>query len=246
VQAKEVLIRLSRTALRRHSEFILHYLGWPNVEGLHRALVPGASEFVEAMVANKADTLSKARAEYEALIPTFKRLVSELTLPFPLSWGTEQDTTFVLYALARLHRPSVILELGVANGVSTYWLLSALKANGRGVLHSVDVDPRAGHLIDSMDEQWCFHLHDARSADKQLESLLNRLPGLAMFFHDASHDYVGQLHDYQAVQPFLAPGAIVISDDVHSSHAFGDWATTLGCEPIFLFDRRKIIGGFTF
>src|SRR5437867_6496062 len=46
------------------------------------------------------------------------------------------------YAAIRALRPEVVVETGVANGVSTAYLLLALQQNGRGMLHSIDLaDP---------------------------------------------------------------------------------------------------------
>ena len=43
-----------------------------------------------------------------------------------------------LYLLVRKYKPKVILETGVANGISTYFILKALHLNGSGKLISID------------------------------------------------------------------------------------------------------------
>lgn len=50
----------------------------------------------------------------------------------------EIDAPLELYALARLARPEHLVEVGVSSGVSSAYLLSALKRNRRGRLHSID------------------------------------------------------------------------------------------------------------
>ena len=46
------------------------------------------------------------------------------------------------YAAIRSLRPEVVVETGVANGVSTAYLLLALDQNGKGILHSIEIgDP---------------------------------------------------------------------------------------------------------
>jgi len=48
----------------------------------------------------------------------------------------------VQYAAIRSLRPEVVVETGVANGVSTAYLLLALDQNGKGILHSIEIgDP---------------------------------------------------------------------------------------------------------
>ena len=46
------------------------------------------------------------------------------------------------YAAVRALKPNCVIETGVANGVSSSYLLLALRKNGRGCLHSVGLaDP---------------------------------------------------------------------------------------------------------
>jgi hypothetical protein len=44
-----------------------------------------------------------------------------------------------LYVIARLLRPRVIIESGVSSGISSAHILAALRKNGRGKLHSIDL-----------------------------------------------------------------------------------------------------------
>src|SRR5215472_8825018 len=43
------------------------------------------------------------------------------------------------YAAVRASTPEVVVETGVANGVSSSYLLLALQKNGRGILHSIEL-----------------------------------------------------------------------------------------------------------
>ena len=49
-----------------------------------------------------------------------------------------------LYAVLRTVRPQVVVETGVANGFSTAFSLLALRANGEGHLHSIDLPREVG------------------------------------------------------------------------------------------------------
>jgi predicted O-methyltransferase YrrM len=44
----------------------------------------------------------------------------------------------ITYLLLRATRPAVVMELGTFHGWSTSWILSALRDNGAGRLHSFD------------------------------------------------------------------------------------------------------------
>lgn len=50
----------------------------------------------------------------------------------------EIDAPLELHALVRLTRPEHVVEVGVSSGVSSAYLLNALKKNRRGRLHSID------------------------------------------------------------------------------------------------------------
>ena len=45
----------------------------------------------------------------------------------------------VIYAIVRALKPKLFVETGVQNGISTYFILSALERNGYGMLHSIDI-----------------------------------------------------------------------------------------------------------
>ena len=47
----------------------------------------------------------------------------------------------VAYLLIRVTHPEVVIETGVAFGISTAFVLQALRENGSGGLHSVDLPP---------------------------------------------------------------------------------------------------------
>jgi hypothetical protein len=48
------------------------------------------------------------------------------------------EAAHFLYALCRLIRPRIVVETGVAAGVSSAFILKALNDNSYGILHSID------------------------------------------------------------------------------------------------------------
>lgn len=58
----------------------------------------------------------------------------------------EYDGSY-LYALARETKPDIVVETGVASGVSSYAILQAMEDNGKGLLYSVEA------LVLSLDPQ---------------------------------------------------------------------------------------------
>jgi predicted O-methyltransferase YrrM len=61
--------------------------------------------------------------------------------PFSPRWAADSRFARLGYLLCRLISPSVVLETGVAYGVSSVFILKALEVNDRGILHSVDLPP---------------------------------------------------------------------------------------------------------
>src|SRR2546429_115192 len=108
------------------------------------------------------------------------------------------------YAAVRALRPDCIVETGVANGVSSSYLLLALQKNKRGHLHSIGLGDRAFLLVgrdlgwlvpEWLRATWQVHLGDARDI---LPRLLNRLGKIGVFIHDSLHTYdhmkIGRAH----------------------------------------------------
>src|SRR3712207_2183494 len=59
--------------------------------------------------------------------------------PFAPRWAADSLLARCCYLSCRLLEPSVVIETGVAYGVSSAFILRALEESGHGVLHSVDM-----------------------------------------------------------------------------------------------------------
>lgn len=132
------------------------------------------------------------------------------------------------YAFCRALQPAVVLETGVANGVTSSFILQALSTNTQGVLHSIDLAPigaEVGLLIpDSLKSRW--HLHTGAS-NRILPTLLPNLGRLDLFVHDSLHSYRNMRQEFRAVTPHLARRSVVLADDVQGNFAFQEWCTTV-------------------
>jgi predicted O-methyltransferase YrrM len=177
------------------------------------------------------------------VITALKARYGELAgvLPFPEAFRIEQETSRFLFGAARLLRPEVVVETGVANGHSSFVLLEALERNGRGRLHSFDIDPHAGKLVRSK-ERWALTICDEEHAHAELAATLAEAGKVDFFFHDADHRYLSQLSEYRAAWPVVAPGGLFASDDVDDSRAFFDFCEEVGRQPALLLDNSKVVG----
>ena len=133
------------------------------------------------------------------------------------------------YAVARARRPSIIVETGVAYGVTSAFLLQALQVNGLGGLRSIDLPPLAddaarysGCLVPAhLKPRW----HTLRGASRRvLPQLVAQLSSLDMFVHDSLHTFNNMNREFQTVWPKLRPGGLLLSDDVDINRAFQGFA----------------------
>jgi len=65
----------------------------------------------------------------------------EKNAPFPIAHNADITLARLCYAICRILKPKIVVEAGVAYGVTTTFILKALQVNGKGELHSIDPPP---------------------------------------------------------------------------------------------------------
>jgi hypothetical protein len=152
----------------------------------------------------------------------------------------------VQYAAIRAFAPDKVVETGVASGVSTSYLLLALRENGHGTLHSIDHgDSRylpsgklPGWIVpDWLRSNWVFHLGESVSL---LPKLLQEIGPIDVFIHDSLHTYDHMLWEYRCAFPHIRPGGLLFSDDAEWNRAFSEFKTEVNIE------RARILRGVGF
>ncbi len=150
------------------------------------------------------------------------------------------------YTAIRAFRPENIVETGVANGVSSAYILLALQKNERGVLHSVGLDdpqylpvgkPLGWIVPESLRSRWNLLIGDSRGL---LPALLAKLGTTDVFIHDSLHTYDHMLWEYQTAFPSLRPGGLLFSDDAEWNSAFPEFCRDVAA------DRWHILRGVGF
>lgn len=161
---------------------------------------------------------------------------------YPIDWRIEEETAYLLYATTRLRRPKRVLETGVANGHSSFFLLRALRANGDGTLHSVDVSDDVGQLVDERErKEWQLTILQGDWREHFRAIAAGAAP-IDVFVHDSNHSYRWQEFEYATVLPHMAVAGILASDDVDFSYAFLDFCAREQRRPVILAGRRKVFG----
>jgi predicted O-methyltransferase YrrM len=129
------------------------------------------------------------------------------------------------YLACRYLRPRVVVETGVAYGVTSTYILAALKDNAYGELHSVDLPPLAvgaaahvGHFVPlELRSRWKLNLGPAK---KLLPDILDRTKPIDLFVHDSLHTYFHMKCEFESALSALRPGGVLISDDIDGNRAF--------------------------
>ncbi|HEV8050524.1 MAG TPA: class I SAM-dependent methyltransferase [Thermoplasmata archaeon] len=144
----------------------------------------------------------------------------------------EIDAPLELHALVRLTRPRHVVEVGVSSGVSSAYVLAALRKNRRGTLHSIDLPsferPRRGRarpplhswsLPSGRSTGWAVppglrRGWDLRLGDKRelLPVLSDELPRIDLVVYDVPHEDAATYREFAAVDRRLPPNGIAIAD----------------------------------
>jgi predicted O-methyltransferase YrrM len=149
--------------------------------------------------------------------------------PFALSHNADFALARLCYLVCRALKPAIVLEAGVAYGVTSAFVLQALARNGRGKLLSVDLPPLGqeadryvGALIPrDLRDRWQLHRGPSR---RVLPELLPSVGSIDVFIHDSLHTYRNMRFEFEAVWPYLRPGGALIADDAGDNRSFVEFA----------------------
>ncbi|ETK33495.1 class I SAM-dependent methyltransferase [Microbispora sp. ATCC PTA-5024] len=152
----------------------------------------------------------------------------------------------LLYFLTRRLRPATVVETGVAAGWSTSAILGAMAANGRGRLHSSDfplfrisgAERYIGHVVpEHLKDRWALHLRGDR---RNLERILTpgRVAGLVHY--DSDKTRAGREYFLRRVGPHLAPGHVLVMDDIQDDMVFREYAARQGGFRVFAYQGKYI------
>jgi predicted O-methyltransferase YrrM len=127
----------------------------------------------------------------------------------------------LLYALTRAARPAMVVEFGTSFGISTAHLAAAVTDNGTGHVLTTELSPVKIAAAQA-------NLEDAGLADAvtvlpgdALETLAAVQGPVGLVFLDGWKDLC--LPVLRLLEPRLAPGALVVADDVDSHASMADY-----------------------
>lgn len=154
-----------------------------------------------------------------------------------MTGGSSGDDYAIVHTLVRVTKPRVVVETGVAAGISTTAILDALELNEHGKLYSIDLPSElasgttmadglrydkaftngrtSGWIVPEAlktSGRWALLQGDVREV---LPSLLSDLESIDLFLHDDLHTPGHMLWEFNLVWPRLSGGGILASDDVN-------------------------------
>lgn len=147
-------------------------------------------------------------------------------------------------------RPSVVVETGVARGVTSRIVLEALNRNDRGHLWSIDLPHPfeknlhwqiAVAVPNSLRNRWSYVEGSSR---RRLPALLRSLPRIDLFIHDSLHTARNTRFEMEQVLNALAPGGIMIIDDITPHQAFFDFARDFPSLETIVCPHSDLVGSF--
>jgi len=162
----------------------------------------------------------------------------------------------ILYTIVRALKPDNIVETGVASGLSSAYILLALEQNGQGRLYSIDLPFEEGKIYedDYHTPEWGVVPKGKQSgwvipgglrhrwnlilglSSENLSPLLTQLNSIDIFLHDSEHSYENMMREYQTAYPFIKPGGILLSHDIHYNDAFSNFCHLIRSKYLALYD----------
>lgn len=124
-------------------------------------------------------------------------------------------------------RPSVVLETGVARGVTSRIVLEALNRNGHGHLWSIDLPLKnlrgqTGAAVPaSHRKRWSYIEGSSR---RRLPSLLRSLNRIDLFIHDSLHTARNTRFEMERAISVMRQGGVMIVDDISTHQGFVEFA----------------------
>jgi predicted O-methyltransferase YrrM len=140
----------------------------------------------------------------------------------------------ITYLLLRAYRPASVMELGTFHGWSTTWLLSALRDNGFGRLHSFDkIDNVVRNVpAELAGDRWTFVQGD-------MKANLGRVPrDVGYLFVDADHGRRFGRWYLEHLFPAVPPGVPVSVHDVLRGRTARVWSE--GAEVLAWLRERNV------
>lgn len=127
-------------------------------------------------------------------------------------------------------RPEVVIETGVAHGVTSRVVLEALTVHDRGQLWSIDLPHPFNHelhsqigiaVTDACRVRWSYV---EGSSKQRLPGLITQVGNVQIFIHDSLHTARNTLFEMNQAARVMRPGGVMLVDDISTHRGFVTFA----------------------
>lgn len=155
----------------------------------------------------------------------------------------------IIYAIVRKFKPKLIVETGVAYGISSAVFLQAIKSNNLGKLISIDLPNRdpggfryengtldaiflpknlePGWVVPKeLRENWVLKLGKSSEKLKEINETID------LFFHDSEHSFENMMQEFRWAFEHLSIGGILGSDDVTWNSSYSNFVKSHAMTPL--------------
>jgi hypothetical protein len=147
-------------------------------------------------------------------------------------WYADGDSSLcrAVWCVAMHSRPQIVVETGVAHGVTSRIVLEAMRQNDRGHLWSIDLPFPFDHRLhgetgavvtDACRSRWSYL---EGSSKQRLPPLVGQVGHVEMFIHDSLHTAENTLFEMEQAASAMSAGGVMLVDDIHSHLGFANFA----------------------
>lgn len=197
---------------------------------------------IESLIAADKELPKQMLSHLPVSKTLFKKTIANQKQITNTRWNAEQQLFSLLYSLVCAKKSNLVVETGVANGISTNAIMRALEISKNfGSLHSFDVLTETSKAYKGSGN-WKFHLLSATKTHTSLKNEVQFLSKPDIWLHDSNHGYRWQKFKYLLAMKSLKKGGMLISDDIDASPAWAELAGSVFRKSYIIFDSRKFIG----
>ena len=204
---------------------------------VRRQYVATQEEALSAILRVSPDEL--ASASRDIWIPDRRLAITD--------FGASNKLLKIIGIIVRIVRPTVVVEIGVAEGYSTAVILRTLTENGRGHLHSIDLpimgfrpDDFIGRVVsDDLKTRWSLTLGPSRHL---LPELAERVAPIDLSLHDGDQSFLSRMEEQETLWPCLRAGGILLSNPV-TNPALIEFGERVGARPWLIHTRDDDLVG---
>lgn len=155
----------------------------------------------------------------------------------PVKFDAGPNFASFLYAYVMVFKPRVIIETGVASGITTNCIMKALENIGCGELHSFDVNPDSENAYQGTGN-WNFHIL-RKNYTRHLYSEIRAIRNIDLWIHDSDHSLKWQRMEYYLAKKHLVESGLLVSDDIDTTIAWAKSLKEKNSASAGIFDTRK-------